>query len=565
MSWLSKVGDKLGDVADSVTDQVVDEVKLHASKLGNVNVGPTARKLKEASVECHGIAKETVELCDSMNSKATIMLELGAEIKATLEGFRDGGMDASALATIRDLIAGEKMKTAMALAQDMDDVALECVDKSVQMINVMERGVDSLPDVVQLAMDEAAKKGGRDDDPELTSVDKDMQDIIACIDDIKKLNLFTAMEVGVGAFNQLALKVDVSKSMFGSIRTFARDVESMTDTKTWKDINITSVTQKAKDLWRCIRLSDMMKVFAVEVGKLIKSIINLFRETSDRVSGLWAALAFAKDCMADCLQYVNDAKKLLIGARDKSTKLIDKSVAVKDDLESVGSVNARSISACRSLVEADDIKVAIKLATNMDDLVVQCTDKVMCMVDRVSEGYKELPPILTEGIPDVEEAGKAADDPEPADVQADIDELDKSREAIETSNMLSAVQAGAKGFSGVSNESKVCLSMLKTVDGFADSCMATIESFMGEWNIEGAQNKIIEMCRLAKLGDMMRQFAAQIKALLMSIIALMRAAIAKFKSINLNSLQLPDQVEDIVENVVGHVTDSVKKLQFWKK
>jgi len=76
------------------------------------------------------------------------MVEFGNSIKATLDSFK-GGINADTFATIQDLVDGDQVKKAMALAADMDVIALDCVEKSIAMIESMERGVDALPDVIE--------------------------------------------------------------------------------------------------------------------------------------------------------------------------------------------------------------------------------------------------------------------------------------------------------------------------------------------------------------------------------------------------------------------------------
>ena len=65
---------------------------------------------------------------------------------------------------------------------------------------------------------------------------------------------------------------------------------------------IGKIRDLVKDIWRCLRLSDLIKAFAQAVGKLIKWIISLFQKVSDKLSKIWGALAKAKDCMADLVQ-----------------------------------------------------------------------------------------------------------------------------------------------------------------------------------------------------------------------------------------------------------------------
>jgi hypothetical protein len=250
--------------------------------------------------------------------------------------------------------------------------------------------------------------------------------------------------------------------------------------------------------------------------------------------------------MADCMSHVTEAKQLIIDARVKSTSLIERSVAIKDQLEEVGEVNMKSVSTMRELSDGEEIKEAIALARSMDDLVMACTGKIVSMVDRVTEGFKNLPDILTDGI-NVVEKGKQADDPEAANMEKDITEIETARSAIE---------------------------------GFASSCSATIESFMGSWDLESAANKITEMCRLVNLGEMMKQFADQIKRLVVAMIALMTAAVEKFSKMDIKEIvgDIGDKVDDAMDMVkdkldledigekVGDAMGKMKgKLQFWKK
>lgn len=176
-------------------------------------------------MECHGIAVETVELRDT---KTADMMSLVAKIRATLEGFSEGGIDASALAAIQDLIAGDKMKAAMALELEW---TIWCVSQSVKMIDVLERGMDSLPDIAKVGLKEASKRGDQvNDDLKLTNVDRHIQDITPCVDTIKELNLFTSMRVGVDAPSILVLKTKLPQAMLTSVRGLTHDVVNVTDT-----------------------------------------------------------------------------------------------------------------------------------------------------------------------------------------------------------------------------------------------------------------------------------------------------------------------------------------------
>lgn len=580
--WLKKVGKFADKITDSVVERVTEKI---SSELGNIDdLGPAVSKLNETASQCHDTARETVEICSATEGKRQAMIDFASEIQSTMSGLKNA--DASVLETIKQLTDGQRIESAIALARGLDETAIQCVEKSIKLIDTMEDGMDSLPEVVQKAIEHAA--GSDDDDGDddhdghedidlLKDFDRDIADVKTCIDSLQHMNLVTAFKVGLEAFTHLTEKAKSSRSMFESIQNYAKDVEAITGA--FHDMRVRSVVSKAKDLLRCIRMGDVMRKLAEAAGKLVKILIELFKATSERISTLWGALAFAKDCMADCMSHVMEAMQLILDARDKSTLLIERSVAIKDQLEDVGEVNMKSIGTMRELSDGEEIKEAIALARSMDDIVMACTGKIVIMVDRVTEGYKNLPDILTEGI-SVDKEGKLATDPEAANMENEITEIKAARSAIEEADVIHAARAGVKGFSGVSEKTSVSRNQLQLVEGFATSCSATIESFMGSWDLESAANKITEMCRLVNLGEMMKQFADQIKRLVVAMIALMTAAVEKFSKMDIKEIvgDIRDKIDDAMDMVkdkldledigetVGDAMDKVKgKLQFWKK
>jgi hypothetical protein len=290
-----------------------------------------------------------------------------------------------------------------------------------------------------------------------------------------------------------------------------------------------------------------MKEIAAGAGRLIKMIIDLFKATAERISTLWKALAYAKDCMDDCLEYIIKAKKLCLDTKEKSIILITKSRSIQDQLQQIGQINKKSIQAVRSLSRDGEIQSAFDLAMNMDDFILDCAKTIVLMINRVDEGFRNIPTILTEDI-DVEAAGSGLDSvPEPANVEKDIGDLEDAKRAIESANIIEAAKEGVRGFSGVSEKSSVCKEMLELVENFAGNCDTTIASFLSLWDLDSATRKITEMCQLANLGKIMKQFADQIQRLVLAIIQVLKASIQKF------SQGLTDFADD-----VGDVVDSVK-------
>ena len=422
----------------------------------------------------------------------------------------------------------------------------------------MDQGVDSLPQILQ---DMIEKDDGQDDEDDLDlsliqDVERDLVDVKTCITSIQSLNLVTGLKVGVEAFRQLADKAKRSRSLFDKVSDFAGQIVGIT--KAYHVMQVRDIVSKSKQLLRCLRLTDVMRKLAEAAGKLIQTLINLFQVLAERISKLWAALAFAKDCMMDCLGHVKEARQLCINAKDRSRNLLEKSMAIKDQLDSVRDINMKSINTVRQLALGGDIQEAIDFATSMDDLVLECSGKTTAMVDRVVEGFSNIPDILTEGI-EPSSAGKQESDPEPVNVEEDIADLETAAKAIESANVVSAAQAGVAGFSGVSAKATTCKDMLDLVQKFASDSFSAIESFMGAWDLESATQKIMEMCRLVSLGELIKQFASQIKRLAIAMIRLMKTSATKFKSLDLGDLG--EAIGDVKDGIGGKVNDMKGKVE----
>ncbi|KAL3939533.1 MAG: hypothetical protein SGBAC_005764 [Bacillariaceae sp.] len=527
------------------------------------HLGPTVGAIQERGTKCAQLATETVELCVTTQSKSTQMIAFGKDIQSSLEGFSGQAMDASALNRIKDLTDGAKLQEAKSLAQGLDTIALGCIDKSVQMIDLMEDSMDALPDSVEGMIDEYAKQLDKDGDMadtemSLRGIDQDMEDVNSCIQAMSQLNLATALQIGLRAFEQLSAKAQTSRKLFSSIQGFSTSVRDITTD--FSKLDVVSLYSKIKDILKCIRLSEVMRALAEATKKIIRVLIDLFQATASKISSLWAALAFAKDCMFDCLEYVLEAKSLVMDAHDKSLSLATRSNSVVGQLQTVKSINKDSFMAIKELRQGDDLQEAISLATNMDDVIVKCTSKVTSMVDRVQEGFANLPAIITDGL-DMAEEGRNDQDAQPRGVDEDIRELDASTKAMEESDIFTAAKTGASGLSSVSTKTESCTEMLLSVRDFSENANATIESFMGAWDLESAMVKIQEMCRMVTLGNLMQEFARQIKGLVLSILGLLQATYKK-----LCTLELKDMGKNLqagVANAVGGVLgpDAKKLLQ----
>mmetsp|Transcript_25800 Transcript_25800/g.38944 ORF Transcript_25800/g.38944 Transcript_25800/m.38944 type:complete len:582 (+) Transcript_25800:90-1835(+) len=535
------------DAVENVVDDAVDAFQEKAEDIGiNIDIGG----MRRAGSSCHQNALETTELCNETVQKAREMVDFGLEIKATLTNLGgNNNMDVSALATIKDLIGGNQMKAAMSLAGEMDDLALRCVEKSNAMIKSMNDAVVALPDAleehIEDKVDAAQNKGAREGDPELPDIQPDIEELGRCVTAIEEVNLVTVFDAGVNAFDGLTSKGEICRTMFSTIKDFAVDIVEMT--QVLKEFKIHKFVGKVKDLvrdiWRCLRLGDLIKAFALQVGKLVKWIIDLFKICNERLSMIWGALAYAKDVMADVVQYILEAMGLCDTAKEKSDKILETSREISGHMGNMGNFNASTMKSLKDLMDGDEIKSMIDLAMSMDDIVLEAVQKIITMIQKVTEAFGNIPEVITEGISDMSEAGKADEDPDPADATEDVKELDANKSDIEAANPFQIIQASRAGISNVESKVLKTRDMIQQSRGFAESCNGNIDDFMGSWDLQKAMQKLIEMCRLVKLGEMLKQFAEQIRRVVKAVLDMLRALRDKIMNIDL----VPDALEDAIQ------------------
>lgn len=576
--WLRKLNKLADKVSDNLVEKVQNKVEATLGSLSLDDLGPVVTKLKSTADTCHQRAQETNEICQRTSSQRQEMIDFAQEIQSTLSNVKD----ASVMDTIQQLTDGKRIASAIQLAKGLDETALQCVDKSIEMIDALEEGVDALPPVLQQAMDHAASDDGFPDEdgdgiPDhelLKTVGRDIEDVQTCIKELGQLNLATAFRVGLQAFTELTKKAQVSKDMLDHVQSFAQDVQDITDS--FRSMNPSAIASKSKDLLRCLRATDVMRHLALAARKLIEIIIQLFQATAERISVLWKALAFAKDCMTDCVQHVRDAQTRCVTACERSTVLMEKSRNIQVSLEEAGTINMKTIGAVREL--KTEMENSIELAKNMDNMVVECTDKVANMVDRVVEGFRNLPDILTQDIDDIPSNGKVADDPEPIDLEQDVTELEEAHRALDESNLVQAARAGASGFAGVSTKSSVARDQLNMIKRFAEHCQSTIDDFLhSSWDLQSAANKIADMCRIVSLGELMKVFAAQVKRLVIAMVEFMKSAVTKFSNLDVKELagdvgeslvEKVDDLKDLKDQAIDHAKEKLEdmkdKFKFWK-
>jgi len=427
---------KLGGLADSIkdaTENVIDKIDDKFDMPIIIDfVG-----IKRAGDECYTSARETSGLCQITIEKANEMVSFGQELSSTLNGIcsnsnssnnastKSRGIDASKFAIIQDLVDGDRMKAATQLANELSELSLECVTKSTDMISSMERGIDALPDViepfVQNKMDKSTKKGSNKNDPTLPDIDRSVSDMKQLISDVEEVNLLTIVPSGLAAFVGLQQNGELSKEMFLSISNFASNVESVTSSfRTLNDDQrdtpkemFQMIKTIAKDSWRCLRLSGLMKVFAEKVRVIMKYIISLFHIAAKKLGEIWGSLSNAREIVGGCIIQVKESIRLCDISKTKSLLLHDTTKEILNHLKVItqfgnkggggnksrgGGNPAERIASFVELADGEEILLCISLATGIDDMFSDCTHQVIKTIDNVDGAIRSMPDVLTQDI-----------------------------------------------------------------------------------------------------------------------------------------------------------------------
>ena len=154
--WLRKAGRATKKLIQKVAAQ--EELQQVAQQVVS-STNSSLQDLQTKGQECATYSRECIDICESTAEKREQMIAFASEIQSTLTN-----LDASALETIQQLTDGSKVRQAMELAKGLDQAALQCVDKSIQMMDTMEDGMELLPEMVQSALEKIANDDDDDDD-----------------------------------------------------------------------------------------------------------------------------------------------------------------------------------------------------------------------------------------------------------------------------------------------------------------------------------------------------------------------------------------------------------------
>lgn len=258
-----------------------------------------AEAIKNAGKECHLSAKETTSICNTTSTKAEELVAYGSQMKSALGVFQDG-LNLQDISSIHEIISNDKLQNALSLANEIDDLAISCARQSIKMIDAIDSGIESLPDVLEKnvnnRMELAQQKGSKESDRTIPDIEKDVRELEIASDDVFNVNPFNAIETYQKAFDEISSKGNMCKELFQTILDFAEDVANVSSAIENFTLGklIGHIGDLVKDIWRCLRLSDLIRSFSKAAETIIKCIVKVIKAMATKVQGF--DMSFLTNC-----------------------------------------------------------------------------------------------------------------------------------------------------------------------------------------------------------------------------------------------------------------------------
>jgi hypothetical protein len=123
--------------------------------------GTNSNGIRDASRECMTLAQDTQTVTERAQSQGQLAYTYSKDICTVLEHLRppQHRNEWSALfVQIQDLIREQKARKTIAIVTEMDDMALDIYDKTMQLQTSLQKGIDTIPDIVKDELEQEEKQ-----------------------------------------------------------------------------------------------------------------------------------------------------------------------------------------------------------------------------------------------------------------------------------------------------------------------------------------------------------------------------------------------------------------------
>jgi hypothetical protein len=233
--------------------------------------------LMGASTDGKRLAEETIELCISTQNKGRSVLDFAQETQSSLRGLTS--VKPAKFMTIMKLLDDDKRKELLGMVTGMDDLAIECSSKATAMQGAMQRGINSLPDVVKENNGEEVDTDHEAEEDVSDYFESDITDLEECTASLRTMNLLTATTKGTRAFESLVNKSGVCQTVFEKIKELCASVARLSQNFMMDGCcaQIQAGISSLKEMMRCLRLTNIIQALADAGRRMIEAFIDLIK------------------------------------------------------------------------------------------------------------------------------------------------------------------------------------------------------------------------------------------------------------------------------------------------
>jgi hypothetical protein len=255
--------------------------------------------LARVGPECAEAAQETSDAATEANTKGTLAFQFTQDVATLLEHFqRDEGLGLDTFQQIKALVEDQKTRKALALAREMDDIAIKMSEKATHMTKTLQDAANEvMPENVRHEMEETDHNtravgtenntSAQDDEASalmelLGHADADVEQVQTNTRDMEQMDLLSAGRSGPTAFRSVAEKENVAVKILQEIKSVS---EAIVDTiaigggggaEPSLCAQFMAAAAGTAALFKALRLSKLIERALETVRQLLESFMGFF-------------------------------------------------------------------------------------------------------------------------------------------------------------------------------------------------------------------------------------------------------------------------------------------------
>lgn len=255
--------------------------------------------LYETSNETSNTANELSRLATTTQEKGQKVVKCALELKDTFGEFKNGGLHPKQFLTLLNILDEGKLKNAVGLTAEMDDLTTKCVATSKKMAEQTSRSAASLPENYKGFKVKGSDREtvlSEDEEREFLDLEKEVTDLEECTASVKEMNILSAATKGSTAFEGIVSKGGVLGTTLTRIKDLCAAISRAADGIMAETCctQVQAGVDSIKAMLRCMKLSNLISKFVETVRRLVQAAQGLIKLIFEKMKHLVEEYGAAK-------------------------------------------------------------------------------------------------------------------------------------------------------------------------------------------------------------------------------------------------------------------------------